>query len=142
HKVRFVNRIRNATRTQTVAEAKAHIIDAHDFANLTETRIKKAFLMMRQAPLGHDRTAAGDNAGDPVGGERDVAKQDPGMNGEIIDALLALLDQSVAINLPGEFLRLAPDLFQGLINRHRANWDGRVANNPFAGLVNVLAGRK
>ena len=103
-------------------------------------RVEETLLVMRQAPLGHDRAAARDDARDAVGGERDVAQQHPGVDGEVIHPLLALLDQRVAIDLPGQFLGLAIDLFQRLVDRHRANGHGRVADDPFAGLVDVLAG--
>src|SRR6185312_4290293 len=63
-----------------------------------------------------------------------------GMDGEIIDALLALLDQRVAEHLPGQVLGLAADLFQRLIDRHGADGNRRIAHDPFADGVDVLAG--
>ena len=44
------------------------------------------------------------------------------------------------INFPGEVLGLAADFFERLINRHGADGHGRVAENPFARGVDVLAG--
>ena len=64
------------------------------------------------------------------------------MDGEIVDALLALLDQRVAINLPSEILSDAIDLLQRLIDRHRANRNRAVADDPFTRVVNVAPGRK
>ena len=95
--------------------------------------------MMRQAPLGHDRAAARDDAGDAVGGEVDVGEPHAGMDGEIIDALLALLDQRVLVAFPVEFYRVAVDLLQRLIDRHGADRDRRIAQNPFARVVDVAA---
>ena len=61
------------------------------------------------------------------------------MDGEVIDPLLRLFHEGVAIDFPGEFLGPAADFFQRLINRDGA--DGRrIANDPFAGGVNVFAG--
>ena len=73
-------------------------------------------------------------------GERNEAQQHARVDGEIIHALLCLFDQRVAINFPGEFLGLAADFFERLINRHGADGHGRIAQNPFARGVDVLAG--
>ena len=64
------------------------------------------------------------------------------MDGEVIDPLLGLFDERVAINFPGQFLGAAADFFERLINRHGADRHGRVANDPFARGVNVFAGGK
>ena len=95
---------------------------------------------MRQAPFGHDRAAARHDAGDAVGGEMDVAEPHPGMDGEIIHALLALLDQRVLVDLPVELDRIAVDLLQRLIDRHRADRHRRVPDDPFARGVDVAPG--
>ena len=55
---------------------------------------------MREAPLGHDRTAAADDAGDALGGERDVGQAHARVDGEVVHALLRLLDERVAIDFP------------------------------------------
>ena len=64
------------------------------------------------------------------------------MDGEVIDPLLRLFDEGVAINFPGQFLGAAADFFERLINRHGADGHGRIANDPFARGVNVFAGGK
>ena len=64
------------------------------------------------------------------------------MDGEVIDPLLRLFDEGVAIDFPGEFLGPAADFFQRLINRDGADGHGRIANDPFARGVNVFAGGK
>ena len=64
------------------------------------------------------------------------------MDGEVIDPLLRLFDEGVAIDFPGQFLGPAADFFQRLINRDGADGHGRIANDPFAGGVNVFAGGK
>src|SRR2546425_7597677 len=48
-----------------------------------------------------------DDAGDAVGGEVDVGQAHAGMNGEIVDALFALLDQRVLVDLPGQLHGIA-----------------------------------
>ena len=69
-------------------------------------------------------------------------KKHAGVDGEVIDPLLRLFDERVAINFPGQFLGAAADFFERLINRHGADRHGRVANDPFARGVNVFAGGK
>ena len=96
--------------------------------------------MVIQAPLCHDGAATADNAGDAVGGERHVAQQHPGVNGEIIHPLFRLLDQRIAEDLPGEVFGNAVDLLQRLIDGHRTNRHRRVADDPLAGFMDVLAG--
>ncbi len=61
------------------------------------------------------------------------------MNGEVVHTLLSLLNQRVAENFPGQVFSLAIDLFQGLVNRHCTNGHRAVAQNPFAGFMNMLA---
>ena len=98
--------------------------------------------MPRQAPLGHDRAAARDDAGDAVGGERHVSEPHAGVDGEIVDALFALLDQRVLVTFPVELDRIAVDLLQRLIDRHGADRHRRIAQDPFARVVDVAAGRE
>ena len=94
---------------------------------------------MREAPLGHDRATAGDDAGDATGGQRDVGQADAGVDGEVVDTLLGLFDEGVAEDLPGEVFGAAVDLLEGLVDRHGADRHGAVAEDPLAGLVDVLA---
>ncbi len=98
--------------------------------------------MVRQAPFGQNRAAARDDAGDAIHGQRNMRQPNPGMHGEVIDALLALFDQGVAVQIPGQFLSDAAAFFQRLIDRHRADRYRRVADQPFADGVDVAAGGK
>src|SRR5690348_15581006 len=103
-------------------------------------RVEETFPMMREAPFGKDRSAARHDSGDALGGQRNVSEPNAGMDGEIIDALFALLDERVAVNLPGQLFGNSADLLQRLIDRHRANRHRRVTNDPFAYGVNMPAG--
>ena len=96
--------------------------------------------MVRQAPAGHDGPAAGHDAGDAVGRQRHIPQQHAGVDGHVVHALLALFDHGVAEDLPRQGVRLAVDLLQRLVDRHRADGDGGVADDPFAGGVDVVAG--
>ena len=77
----------NRAGTQAVAEAERDVVGAHDFADLAEVGVEEILLVMRETPLGHDRAAARDDAGHAVRGQRDVAQQHAGVNGEVIHAL-------------------------------------------------------
>src|SRR5262249_19708704 len=106
-KLRAVVGIRDRARTQSVAERERDVILAHEVADLLEMRIEEALLVMRQTPLRHNRTSTRNYAGNAVRGEVDVGQAHAGVDGEIVDALLALLDQRVLVELPGELDRIA-----------------------------------
>ena len=127
---------------QAVAQRVAHVVGPHDLVDLAEMRVEKTLLVMRQAPLRHDRAAARDDAGDPVGGQRDIGEPDAGVDREVVDPLLGLLDQRVAEEFPGQFLGLAADFFERLVDRHGADRHRRIADDPFADRVDVAAGRQ
>ena len=140
--LRLVVRIGDRPGTQAVAERERDVVGAHDLADLAEVRVREVLLVMREAPLRQDRSAARHDAGDAPGGHRDVAQQHAGVDREVVDALLALLDERVAVDLPGQILRPAADLLERLIDRHRADRHRRVADDPLARLVDVPAGRQ
>jgi hypothetical protein len=89
---------------QAVAEGEGDVILAHDVADFFEMFVEERFLVMREAPFGHDRAAARDDAADALCGEVDIGEADAGMDGEIVDALFGLLDQRVAEDFPGQVL--------------------------------------
>jgi hypothetical protein len=127
---------------QAVAQREGDVVGLHDLADLGEPGIQEVLAVMRQAPLRHDRSSARDDAGDPAGGQRHVSQAHAGVDGEIVHTLFGLLDQRVAEQLPGEFLGPAVDLFQRLVDRHRADRHRAVAQDPLAGLVDVPARRQ
>ena len=57
----------DGTGTQAVAQGEGHVISLHDFADVFKMGVEEAFLVMGQAPFGHDGTAAADDAGDALG---------------------------------------------------------------------------
>ena len=109
--LRCVVGIRDRAGTQAVAEREGHVVAPHDLADLLEMRVEEALLVMRKAPLRHDRAAARHDACHAVGGERNIAQAHAGMDREVIDALLGLLDQRVAENLPGRVFARSPSTF-------------------------------
>ena len=93
--------------------------------------------MVRKAPLGHDRAAAAHDPGHAFGCHRDIGEAHAGVDGEVVHPLLSLLDQRVAEDCPGQLLGHPADLLQRLIDRHGADRHGGVADDPFAGVVDV-----
>ena len=71
--LRLVVRVGDRAGPQTVADGKADVVGGHDLADLVPMRVEKTFLMMREAPLGHDRAAARDDAGGASRRQRDVS---------------------------------------------------------------------
>ena len=136
----FIVGIGNGTGAQAIPETEGHVVGLHDLADVFEMSVEEALFMVRQAPLGHDRTAAGDNTGDPVGGHRHVAQQNAGVNGEVAHPLLGLLDQGVAEDFPGQVFSHAVDLLQCLVDRYGADGHRRVAQDPLAGFMDIVAG--
>ena len=140
--LRLVVGVGDRAGAQAVAERERDVVGAHDLADLAEVRVGEVLLVMGQAPLGHDRSAARDDAGDAARGHRDVPQQHAGVHREVVDALLALLDQRVAVDLPGQILRTAADLLERLVDRDGADRHRGIADDPLARLVDVLAGRQ
>ena len=136
----FVVGVGDGAGAQAVTDGERHVVGGHDVADVVPVRVEEILFVMRETPLRHDRTTARNDAGHAARGERDVTQQHAGVDREIIHALLGLLDQRVAENLPRERLGASADFFQRLINRHGADGHGAVAENPLAGLVDVFAG--
>src|SRR5699024_4330277 len=62
------------------------------------------------------------------------------VHGHVVHALLGLLDDRVAEDLPGQILGHTTHLFQRLVDRHGADRNWGVAQDPFAGGVDVVTG--
>ena len=95
--------------------------------------------MMAEAPLRHDAAAPADDAGHARGGHGDEAQEHAGVDGEVIHALLGLLDEGVAEDLPREVLGFAVHFLQRLVDGHGADGHGGIAQDPLAGGVDVFA---
>src|SRR5690554_2050039 len=108
--------IGDGARTQAIPQGEGHVVGLHDLADVLEMGIEEVLLMVRQTPLGHDGSATGNDTRDPAGGQRHVAQQYTGVDGEVVHALLGLLDQGVAEDLPVQVLGHSADLFQRLVD--------------------------
>lgn len=66
---------------------------------------------MSEAPFCHDGSATGDDACHAACGVWDEAEEDGGVDGEVVYALLCLLDEGVTVEFPGEFFYVAVYFF-------------------------------
>ena len=132
--------VRQAAGAQPVTQGEADVVGLHDLADVLEMGVEETLPVVGDTPLGHDGAAAGDDAGNPLGGQWHVTQQHPGVDGEVVHTLFRLFDEGVAKHLPGEVLGDAVDLFQGLVDGHGADGHWRVAQDVIAGGVDVLAG--
>ena len=99
--LRLVVGVGGAAGSQSVAKRERDVVRLHDLADLLEVRVEKILPVVRETPFREDRSAARDDARNALGGERYVAQQHSGVNREVVDALLRLFDQRVAIEFPG-----------------------------------------
>jgi len=141
-KLRGVIGIGDRSGTQAVPQRKAHVVLAADIADFLEMLVEKALAVVVQAPFRHDRAAARDDPRHPLHRHRHHVQAHARVDGEVIHPLFRLLDQRVAEYLPCQILCDAIHLFQRLVDRHRADGDGAVADDPFAGVVDVAPGRE
>ena len=135
----FIVSVGNGARTQAITEGERDIVLRQNVAQLSEAGVEEALLVMREAPCGHNRTTAGNNARHAIGGQRHVAQQHTRVNGHVVHALFTLLNDGFAVDFPGQLGRVTLDLLQRLVNRHRTNRHRGVTQNPLTGFVNVLA---
>ena len=89
--LRFVAGVGHAAGTQAVAQREAHVVLLEDLADVLEALVEHVLLVVLHHPLGQDGAAAADDAGDALGGERDVLHQHAGVDGHVVHALLGLL---------------------------------------------------
>src|SRR5712671_432143 len=89
-------------------------------------------------PVGHQRAAAADDAGDAFANEGHMFAQDAGVNGHVIDALLGLLLNHFKHQLEGEIFGTANagDCF---VNGDSADRNGRSVDDGLADGGNVAA---
>ena len=138
-KLRSVVGVVCRTGAQTVAQRDGNIVLGADVADVVEVLVEEALLLMYLAPLGDDAAAAAYDARKTSVGEVDVLKTNAAVDGEVVDTLLALLNQCIAEYLPSEVFCLAVHLLERLIHRHCAYRNRTVAQNPLACFVYVVA---
>ena len=117
----------DGARPQTVPQGERDVVGREDLAQLVEVFVEEGLLVVGQAPARHDRPAAGDDARDALGGQRHEGKPHTSVHGHVVHALLGLLDDRVAENLPGQVLGHTTHLLQCLVDRNGADRNRGVA---------------
>ncbi len=132
--------VRDGAGPQAVAERVCDVVRGEDLAEFLEVLVQERLLVVREAPGGHDRAAAGDDARLAVGRQRHIGQAHARVDRHVVHTLLGLFDDRVLVDLPGQILGPAVDLLQGLVERHGADGDGGVAQHPLTRGVDVAAG--
>ncbi len=73
---------------------------------------------------------------------RNIFTQYAGVNGKIINPLLRLFNERVAVKLPAQSIGIVINLFQRLVKGHSPDGRRCITDNPFARIMNVRAGGK
>ena len=140
-KLRFVVGIVRRAGTQAVAQGNGYIVLRQYIADVVEMFVQKAFAVVHQTPFAHDASSTADNAAQTFIGKMNIMTADTCMNRKIIHALFALFNQGIAVELPREVFHFAVHFLQCLINGNRTYGNRTVADNPFAGFVDIFSGR-
>ena len=138
-KLRWVVGVGDGAWPQAVAKREGNIVLRENLAQLVEVLIQEALLVVRQTPASHDRAATRDDAGHAVRRQRHKRQAHASVHRHVVHTLLRLLNNRVAEDLPRQVFCNTVDLLQRLVDRHRANRHRRVAQNPLAGGVDVIA---
>ena len=127
---------------QAVAQAPGDVVLPHDVAQVVEVRVERVLLAVGHHPLGDQRAAAADDAGHAVHRQVQVLEHHAAVDRHVVDALLRLVLDHVQKMLRPHVLDLAAQLFEHLVDRHRADRHGRGVDDRLANRVDVLAGRE
>ena len=126
---------------KAVAQAPGDVAVAHDLAQLVEVGIERVFEAVGRHPLGHQRPAAADNAGQPLLGKRHVLSQQRAVDGHVVDALPGLLLDDVQ-EVPRLHVEDVVELLDHLVDRHGAHRNGDRIEDPAADGVDLVARRE
>src|SRR5215510_3436903 len=90
-------------------------------------------------PVGHQRAAAADDAGDALAHEGHMLAHDSGVDGHVVHTLFGLLFDDFEHELEGQVFG-ATDAGNGFVHGNGANGNGRSVNDGSTNLRNVAAG--
>mmetsp|Transcript_38698 Transcript_38698/g.91685 ORF Transcript_38698/g.91685 Transcript_38698/m.91685 type:complete len:275 (-) Transcript_38698:986-1810(-) len=140
--LRGVVGVADAPGAEAVPDRERDVILGADVQDLVPVLIGEILFVLQERKLGVDGAAAADNPGEAARRQVDGRQQHPGVDRPVVDALLRLLQQRLPEELPGDVLDDTPRLLEALVDGHSPHGDGRVAHDPLAGLVDVVAGRQ
>ena len=106
---------------------------AHDVAQVVEVRVERVLLAVGHHPLGDQRAAAADDAGDAVHRQVQVLEHHAAVDGHVVDALLGLVLDHVEEMLRPHVFDVAAQLFEHLVDRHGADRHGRGVDDRLRG---------
>jgi hypothetical protein len=138
--LRGVARVGEAARAEPVAERVGDVVLAHDGADRVEELVHRILAAVVDHPLGEDRAAARDDAREARPDERQMPAQHPGVDGEVVDALLRLALDLPQDDVVSEVLDAPAE--DHAVDRHGADGDRRVIDDRLAAGREVAARRE
>mmetsp|Transcript_18421 Transcript_18421/g.40109 ORF Transcript_18421/g.40109 Transcript_18421/m.40109 type:complete len:256 (+) Transcript_18421:667-1434(+) len=141
-KLGFIISVVNGSGTKTISDGESNVVLGANIKNLIPMIIRKVLLVVENAPLGMNGSSTADDTSHSFNSHWNIMEQHSSMNGEVIDTLLCLFDQSLTENLPGQIFRDTIDLFQGLVDWYCSDRNGAVSHNPFSCFVDMLSCRQ
>ena len=135
----FVAGVGDAAGAQAVAQREADVVLLENLDDVVEALVEEILFVVVGHPLGEDRAAAADDAGDALRNQRQILDQHAGVDGHVIHALRGLLFDHFEHDFGVQvFDSLHPR--DGFVDRNGADGNRRVAQDGFANFVDVAAG--
>jgi len=108
-------------RTQGITQGEGAVIALEDLADVVEAGVERVLLVVVEHPLGEDAAAAAHDSREATLHLGQVLNQQAGVDGLVIDPLLAVLLNDVQEVVFAELLDRAMHALEGLIHRHGAD---------------------
>ena len=110
-----------ATRPQGISERESAVVTLEDFADVVEACVERDLAMVVKHPLGQNPATPTHNPGDTTLHLGQMLNQQTGMDGLVVNTLLAVLLDDVKKIILIELFDRAMHGLESLINRHGAN---------------------
>ena len=138
--LRAVRRVGKPAGTKAVTDGERDIVLAHDVADVFPQSVGRVLFVVRDHPLGEQRSASAHDADQSILHVLQMSKTDARVNREVVNSLLRLMLQHLQDVVFGEVLDLPADDHR--VDRHGSDRNVTVANNGLAAFVEVTAGRQ
>ena len=135
----FIGGVMQTTGPQRIPQREGAVVALEDLADVVEAGVQRVLLVVIEHPLGQDAATAAHNAGEAALHLGQVLDQQAGVDGLVVDALLAVLFDDVQEVVFRELLDRAVHALEGLIHRHRADRHRRGVDDRRAHLVEIDA---
>jgi len=107
--------------TQRIPQGEGAVVALEDLADVVEAGVERVLLVVVEHPLGQDAAAAAHDAREATLHLGQVLDQQAGVDGLVVDPLLAVLLDDVQEVVFAELLDRAMHALEGLIHRHGAD---------------------